>query len=98
MNLGSAGVSQAIRVSVGEPVILDSGTPGGSIVVPITIGATVGTPGGSLLVRYRVSRAGKWRNWPPGTVSVDTVYGMLTPCEAIEVTATGADGAVEFSQ
>jgi hypothetical protein len=98
MNLGERGKSQAFPVPVGAPIVLDSGTPGGSIAVPITIIATVGTPGGSLRVRFRGSRAGKWHDWPPGTVSEDTVYGMLTPCEAIEVTATGADGAAEFSQ
>ena len=98
MNLGASGISQAIPVAVGAPVILDSGTPGGSIVVPLTIGATVGTPGGSLLVQYRISRAGKWRDWPPGTVTADTVYALDKKCEALMITATGADGAVEFSQ
>jgi len=98
MDLGASGVSQAIPVAVGEPVILDSGTPGGSLAVPLTIAATPGTPGGSLLVQYRISRAGKWRDWPPGTVTADTVYALAGPVEAVKVTATGADGAVEFSQ
>lgn len=97
-DLGARGQSQAIRVPVGEPVILDSGTPGGAIAVPLTIAATPGTPGGSLLMQYRISRSGKWRDWPPGTVSEDTVYVFESPCEAMQFVATGVDGAAELSQ
>ena len=94
-NVGKKNITQSVAVAVGSPVIVEAAEF--SIPYPLTVKARPGS-GGTILVEYRIDPTDDFGAWPAGTVSVDTVYKLNGPVEALRFTALVANGTVRLAQ
>lgn len=90
--IGSGRVSHRFTVAAGTTEMVTA-SDGGSL-GSITIGLK---PTGTGLCQYRLHPQDGWKDWPPGTVAVETVQRLAGDVQALLFTATTADAVVALT-
>ena len=92
--IGSGRVSHRFTVAAGATEIVTASDSGS--LVGLGVGLKPGVAG-TALCQYRLHADDGWKDWPGGTVDVETTDTLNGPVQALLFTATATDAVVSIA-